>query len=65
MNGFQRDVIKAAKAMAYAHRAFDSLDKGDEDFQFAVIAVSNCLLNLNDAVYDLEDYEDRKKKGAN
>ena len=65
MNGFQRDVIKAAKTMAYAHRAFKDLEKEDEDFQFALIAVSNSLLNLNEAVFALENYEDSKKKNAN
>lgn len=61
MNGFQHDLIKAAKALAYAHRACKDMDREHEDFQLAVFAVSNSLDMLDAAVTDLDEYEDRKK----
>jgi len=61
MNGFQRDVIKTAKAMVYAHRATEMLPKDHEDFQLAVFAVANSIGNLVEAVEALVDYEDSKK----
>lgn len=61
MNGFQRDVIKSAKALAYAHRATLGMEKEHEDFPLAVLAVGNCLQNLDIAVDALDKYEDSKK----
>lgn len=65
MNGFQRDLIKAAKALAYAHRATEGMDKESPDFPLAVWSVANSIHNLNDAVEALEEYEKSKKHGTN
>jgi len=62
VNGFQRDVIKAAKAFAYAHRATRDFDKEDPDFRVAVEIVAMSIDKVDQAVEALELYEDSKKK---
>ncbi len=61
VNGFQRDVIKTAKAVAYAHRATLDMGNSDPKFQEAVFIVWNSLENLNEAVEALDKHEGSKK----